>query len=77
VTINARPGIPPGIGLKGVVCPDGNDIFPGPEIRGQGIYEADISIGTFAEGMAIDPNFTVHVYAVETDMDVLASGCGG
>src|SRR5215469_3735238 len=70
MAVDARAGIPARVGLAGVVHLHGDDVIAGEvEVWRELVSEADIAEGALAKVVAVDPDFGIHVDAVELDGD--------
>lgn len=69
VAIDARAGVPAGVGKFRMIHADGKDIIDAAEtqMRRQVVLEADVAEGAFAEGLTVEPDFGVVVDAVKLD----------
>ena len=69
VTVNARPGVPAGVGQPGVIHANRKYVLFLAEfqIRRQFKLETGITIRPASDELAVDPNFGVAIYAVEFD----------
>src|SRR5690606_10620844 len=74
VAVNARAGVPARIGIVAMVYPYGQYIFLAiPNIRREVIHKRNIAVGTFAKRLPVDEHFTVVVYTLEVNVQLLAA----
>ena len=68
IAVDSRAGVPPGIGLAGVVYFDGHYVVPLLEVGGDVIVERDVAVGAFADKAAVDIYFATVVDPFEVDI---------
>src|SRR5579864_1983531 len=77
MTVNARSGIPAGVGKSGMVDPHSQDVFSSEACeRRQSALEARIAVRPAAHEMTIKPNLGIVIDAVELDRDELVGIVG-
>ncbi len=75
VPVDARAGVPAGVGVPRMVHADGDHVLSiGEQIRRQVVLERGEAAGPPAQGLAVDPDLGITINAVEEQGDAPASG---